>query len=185
MTDLRKRDKKIPQKNVKVEVAYKLLDDAINTKFKRNVLKLKSFQDKIERSLSKYHSKFEDYGTVMKRLEDVAKEITLESKREQNLNLSDEEIAFYDIVSKGKKYINSEKEIRKIAINLTTYLKNKVTIDWINQEQVKAEIRMSIRNILRKANIPFEEIDKLIPIIMEQAENNYGQVSLLLRSEIR
>jgi Type I restriction enzyme HindI endonuclease subunit-like, C-terminal len=50
---------------------------------------------------------------------------------------------------------------------------------------VKAEIRMSVRNILRKANIPFEEIDKLIPIIMEQAENNYGQVSLLLRSESR
>lgn len=62
-------------------------------------------------------------------------------------------------------------------------MKNKVTIDWINQEQVKAEIRVSVRNILRKANIPFEEIDKLIPIIMEQAENNYGQVSLLLRSE--
>lgn len=27
--------------------------------------------------------------------------------------------------------------------------------------------------MLRKANIPFEEIDKLIPIIMQQAENNY------------
>ena len=175
--------KKIPQKNVKVEVAYKLLDDAIKTKFKRNIVKQKSFQERIERSLSKYHSKFEDYETVMKRLEDVAKEVTLERKREEKLNLSDEEIAFYDIVSKGKNYVNSEKEIRKIAINLTTYLKNKVTIDWINQEQVKAEIRVSVRNILRKANIPFEEIDKLIPIIMEQAENNYGQVSLLLRSE--
>ena len=75
------------------------------------------------------------------------------------------------------------KKFVEIAINLTNYLKNKVTIDWINQEQVKAEIRVCVRNILRKANIPFEEIDKLIPVIMEQAENNYGQVSLLLRSE--
>ena len=65
-----------------------------------------------------------------------------------------------------------------LLISLTTYLKNKITIDWINQEQVKAEIRVAIRNILRRANIPFEEIDKLIPIIMEQAENNYGQLSL-------
>jgi len=55
-------------------------------------------------------------------------------------------------------------------------LKNKVTIDWINQEQ-KAEMRVAVRNILRKANIPFEEIDKLIPVIMEQAENNYGELS--------
>jgi len=72
----------------------------------------------------------------------------------------------------------SDKELREIAISLTTYLKNKVTIDWINQEQVKAEIRMAVRNILRKASIPFEEIDKLVPIIMEQAEINYGQSSL-------
>ena len=119
----------------------------------------------------------------MKRLEDVAKEVTSEKKREEELNLSDEEIAFYDIVSKGKDYLDSDKELREIAISLTTYLKNKVTIDWINQEQVKAEIRVAVRNILRKANIPFEEIDKLIPLIMEQAENNYGQLSLLLRAK--
>jgi len=77
------------------------------------------------------------------------------------------------IVSNEKNYLNSDKELREIAISLTTYLKNKVTIDWINQEQVKAEIRGAVRNILRKANIPLEEIDKLIPVIMEQAENNY------------
>jgi type I restriction enzyme, R subunit len=172
--------KKIPQKNLKVELAHKLLDDAIKSKFKRNIVKQKSFQDRIERSLSNYHSKFEDYETVMKRLEDVAKEVTSERKREEKLNLSDEEIAFYDIVSKGKDYIDSDKELRKIAINLTTYLKNKVTIDWINQEQVKADIRVAVTNILRKSNIPFEEIDQLIPIIMQQAENNYGNLSLLL-----
>jgi type I restriction enzyme R subunit len=172
--------KKIPQKNLKVELAHKLLDDAIKSKFKRNIVKQKSFQDRIERSLNNYHSKFEDYNTVMKTLEDVAKEVTLERKREENLNMSDEEIAFYDIVSKGKDYIDSDKELRNIAINLTTYLKKKVTIDWINQEQVKAEIRVAVRNILRKANVPFEEIDKLIPIIMQQAENNYGSQSFLL-----
>jgi type I restriction enzyme, R subunit len=84
-------------------VAYKLLDDAMKTEFNRNLVKQKSFQERIERYLSKYHSKFEDYDTVMERLQDVAKEITLESKREEKPNLSDEEITFYDIVSKGKK----------------------------------------------------------------------------------
>ncbi len=34
--------KKIPQKNLKVELAYKLLDDAIKAKFKRNIVKQKS-----------------------------------------------------------------------------------------------------------------------------------------------
>lgn len=172
--------KKIPQKNLKVELAYKLLDDAIKAKFKRNVVKQKSFQERIEQSLSKYHAKFEDYESVMKKLEDVAKEVTSEKKREEELRLTDEEIAFYDIVAKGKHYVDSDEVLRLIAINITNYVKNKVTIDWINQEQVKAEIRVAVRNILRKANIPFEEIDKLIPVIMEQAENNYQRLSVLL-----
>lgn len=93
----------VPQKNLKVELAYKLLDDAIKAKFKRNIVTQKSFQDRIEQSLSKYHSKFEDYETVMKRLEDVAKEVTSEKKREEELKLSDEEIAFYDNLHKGKR----------------------------------------------------------------------------------
>ena len=84
-------------------------------------------------------------------LEDVAKEVTSEKKREEELNLSDEEIAFYDIVSKERDYLNSDKDLRETAISLTSYLKNKVTIDWINQEQTKAEIRMAVRNILRRA----------------------------------
>ena len=95
-------------------------------------------------------------------------------KEKKSLKLSDQEIAFYDIVSKGKDYIASDEHLREIAIKLTIYLKNNVTIDWISQEQVKAEIRVGVRNILRKANMPFEEIDKLIPVIMEQAEINYG-----------
>jgi type I restriction enzyme, R subunit len=170
--------KKIPQKNLKVELAYKLLDDAVKARFKRNIVKQKSFQDRIEQSLSKYHSRFEDYNTVMKRLEDVAKEVTLEKKREKELKLSDEEIAFYDIVSKGRDHLLSDKDLHDIAISLTTYLKNKVTIDWINQEQVKAEIRVAVRNILRKFSISFEEADKLVPVIMEQAEITYGRLPL-------
>ena len=73
--------------------------------------------------------------------------------------------------------IDREKK-HDLAVSLTKYLKNKVSIDWINQEQVKAEIRVAVRNILRKANIPFEEIDKLIPVIMEQAEVSYGETFL-------
>lgn len=118
------------------------------TKFKRNIVKQRAFQDRIEKSLSKYHSKFEDYETVMQRLQDVAKEVTEEKKREQELKLSDDEIAFYDIVTKRKEYIDSDSELRQIAISLTRYLKNKVIIDWINQHQVKAEIRVAVRKLI-------------------------------------
>lgn len=166
--------KKIPHKNLKVELAHKLLDDAIQAKFKRNLVKKKSFQQRIEEALSKYHGKFEDYDSVMGRLEQVAKEVTQEKKREEELQLSDEEIAFYDIVSKGRQYVNSDKTLRDISVDLTNYLKKNIKIDWVNQEQVKAEIRMGVRKILLKANLPFDAIESLVSVIMQQAENNYG-----------
>lgn len=166
--------KKIPQKNLKVELAHKLLDDAIQTRFKRNLVRKKSFQEKIEEALSKYHAKFEDYDSVIGRLENVGKEMDQLTIQDKKLQLSDDEITFYDIVAKGKQHITSDKTLREISIDLTSYLKKNVKIDWLNQEQVKAEIRMGVRKILHKIGLPINVIEDLIPEIMQQAEENYG-----------
>ncbi|KEQ56394.1 Putative type-1 restriction enzyme MjaXP R protein [Marine Group I thaumarchaeote SCGC AAA799-N04] len=169
--------KKIPQKNLKVELAFKLLDDAIQGKFRRNIVKRKSFQERIEKTLNKYHERFWNDDDTIAEFESIGKDFTHESTREQELGLTDDEIAFYDIVVKGKEYVESDKELRDVASDVTKYMKNKTeTIDWNNQDQVKAEIRNGVRVILRRAKIPFEEIDKLMPEIMELAENNYGQM---------
>ena len=168
--------KKLPQKNLKVELAYKLLDDAIKTRLKRNLTKQKSFQERIEKTLSKYHGKFEDFDTIYPQFENVAKDLSAETLREKELQLSDEEIAFYDIILLGKKYLESDKMARQIAIDVTNYIKKNTTIDWLNQENVKAEIRMGVRKILLKSDFPIDEIEKVIPEIMNQTEINYGEI---------
>ena len=35
---------------------------------------------------------------------------------------------------------------------------------------------MGIRHVLRKANFPLDKIEDVIPIIMQQTENNYQEV---------
>ncbi|EGP94048.1 type I restriction endonuclease subunit R [Nitrosarchaeum koreense] len=166
--------KKLKQKNLKAELAYKLLDDAIQAKFKRNLVKRKSFQDRIEEALSKYHARFWDNDDTIQKLEEVGKEITNESSREQELGLNDEEIAFYDVVSLGKDYVKSDAVIKQISLDLTKYLKGNIRIDWINQENIKAEIRMGVRKILLRADFPTDKIEEIVPKIMDQAETNYG-----------
>lgn len=103
-------------------------------------------------------------------------DLTAETMREKELQLSDEEIAFYDIISMGKEYVKTDKMARQIAIDVVTYLKNNLKIDWLNQEQVKASIKMGIRKILLRSEFPVDEIEKLIPVIMEQTANNYGDI---------
>jgi len=173
--DYLEKIKKIPQKNLKVELAYKLLDDAIKARFKRNITKQKSFQERIEKTLSKYHGKFEDFDTLFPKFEQVGKDITEEAQREKKLNLSEEEIAFYDIILMGKEYVESDKKVRQIAMDVTDYVKKNTKIDWLNQENVKAEIRMGVRKILLDSDFPIDEIEKVIPVIMLQTEKNYGE----------
>ncbi|QLH11009.1 type I restriction endonuclease subunit R [Nitrosarchaeum sp. AC2] len=166
--------KKRKHKNLKVELAHKLLDDAIQAKFKRNIVKRKSFQDRIEEALSKYHGRFWTDGDTVEKLEEVGKEITNESTREQELGLNDEEIAFYDVVSLGKDYIKSDAVIKQISVDLTKYLKGNIRIDWVNQENLKADIRVGVRKILSRADFPIDKIEEIVPKIMDQAETNYG-----------
>ena len=169
--------KQIPQENLKMELAYKLLDDAIKSRFNRNMVKQKSFQERIEKTLSKYHGKFESYETLFPQFEQIGKEIMAESLREKKLQLTDEEIAFYDIISMGKAYVELDKKIKQIAIDVTRNIKNKATIDWINQDNIKDAIREDVTLILFKFDYPPEDVEKLMPKIMQQAENNYGHTS--------
>lgn len=167
--------KKISQKNLKMELVYKLLDDAIKARFKRNIIKQKSFQERIENTLSKYHGKFEGFETLFPEFENVANDIMAETRRETKLQLSDEEIAFYDVILMGKNHVECDKIIRQIAIDVTKYVKKNISIDWLNQDNIKAEIRIGVRKILLKSDFHIDKIEEIIPIIMQQSEANYGE----------
>ena len=167
--------KRLPQKNLKVELAYKLLDDAIKARLKRNITKQQTFQERIEKTLTKYHGNFKDFDKLFPQFEQVANDLLVEAQREKELQLSDEEIAFYDIISMGKEYVETDKKAREIAIKVTDYIKRNTKIDWINQDHIKAAIRMGVRKILLKSDFPIDEIEKIVPIIMEQTERNYNE----------
>ena len=159
-----------------MELAYKLLDDAINVRLKGNLTKQKSFQERIEKTLSKYHNKFQSFDTLYPELEKVASDVTDETKRTKELNMTDEEIAFYDIVMMGREYLENDEVARKIAIDVVDALKKNLKIDWLNQEQVKADIRNKVRDVLRKNKFPLDKIEEVIPVIMQQTETNYREV---------
>ena len=170
--------KQIPQENLKMELAYKLLDDAIKSRFKRNIVKQKSFQEKIETTLSKYHGKFENFETLFPQFEKIGKEIMDEVHRGKQLQLTDEELVFFDIITMGMEYVKYDKKIKQIAVDVTRHIKNKATIDWINQDNIKAAIRQDVTTTLFKFDYPPEDVEKLMPKIMQQAEINYGNTHL-------
>ena len=170
-----KNIKKMKQKNLKAELAHKLLDDAIKAKYTRNVVKRDDFLEKIEKSISKYHGRFEEYDTLVDRLVEIGNEVINSENKQEELKLSEEEMAFYDAVSLGKEYIESDEQIRSVSIDVTDFLKRNTTIDWLNQESVKATIRSGVKKKLMNAGFSIKALDILLPKIMENAEAIFGE----------
>ena len=75
----------IKHKNLKLELANKLLDDAIKVKFKRNKVAQKSFQERLEKSLSDYHGRFVDFETTWDNITKVGKDAINKEKRTEEL----------------------------------------------------------------------------------------------------
>jgi len=170
-----KKIAKMKQKNLKVELAHKLLDDAIKVKFRRNEVAKKSFQERIEKALSNYHGRFENFETTWEQMEQVSDDINKRKRKEEELGLTEQEIVFYDAVSQGKEYAKSDKVIVEIASELADFMKRNTSVDWLNQESIKAKIRSGIKKILIEHDFPVESFEKLVPVIMQQVESNYGE----------
>ncbi len=51
-----------------------------------------------------------------------------------------------------------------------TTLKNSVTIDWTLRENVRAEMRVRVKRILRKYGYPPDKQEKATQTVLQQAE---------------
>ena len=74
----------------------------------------------------------------------------------------------YDVVAQGKKKIKDDAEVRRIAGSLVKSLKSDLSIDWADQESVKAKIRAKVKRLLRRFGYSPREVLDIVPTIMEQ-----------------
>jgi type I restriction enzyme R subunit len=57
-----------------------------------------------------------------------------------------------------------------IARELVETVRNTVTIDWTMRENVRAQLRVFIRRILRKHGYPPDKQERATQLVLEQAE---------------
>ena len=69
------------------------------------------------------------------------------------------------------EYVKHDKKIKQIAVDVTRRIKNRATIDWINQDNIKAAIRQDVTAILFKFDYPPEDVKKLMPKIMQASRS--------------
>ncbi len=80
----------------------------------------------------------------------------------------DEELAFYDAISNGKKFIESDEELKAVVKELIKTIKKDLTVDWTNHDVIRARIRANVRAILLRKGLPKKEAESILDIIIQQ-----------------
>jgi type I restriction enzyme, R subunit len=162
----------MPQRNLAVEMLQKLLKGEIRARGKRNVVQARSFAELLEQSVRKYQNRAIETAQVIEELIQLAKDIRAASARGAELGLSEDELAFYDALETNDSAVKvlGDDTLRAIARELVETVRRNVTIDWTIRENVRAQLRVYVKRILRKYGYPPDMQEKATNTVLEQAE---------------
>jgi type I restriction enzyme R subunit len=164
--------KEMPQRNLAVELLQKLLSGEIRTKRRKNVVQARSFAELLEQTIRRYQNRAIEAAQVIEELIGLAKEMRQANARGEKLGLSEEELAFYDALEVNDSAVKvlGEPTLTKIARELVESVRKNVTIDWTVRENVRAQLRVIVKRILRKYGYPPDKQEKATQTVLEQAE---------------
>jgi type I restriction enzyme R subunit len=162
----------LPQRNLALELLRKLLNDEIKTRSKKNLVQSRSFAEMLEKAIRAYQNRAIETAQVIEELIKLAKEIREADRRGAELNLTEDEVAFYDALETNDSAVAvlGDENLRIIARELVDTVRRNVTIDWTVKETVRAKLRVMVKRILRKYGYPPDKQEKATETVMQQAE---------------
>ncbi|MDW7980803.1 MAG: DUF3387 domain-containing protein, partial [Verrucomicrobiales bacterium] len=162
----------MPQRNLAIELLQKLLKGELRMRRRKNVVQARSFAELLEQTLRRYQNRAIEAAQVIEELIALARELRAADARGAQLGLSEEELAFYDALETNDSAVKvlGEPTLRAIAQELVRTVRANVTIDWTLRENVRAQLRVLVKRILRKHGYPPDKQEKATQTVLEQAE---------------
>ena len=163
---------KMKEKNIVVEILRKLMAEQIAIYRRTNVVQATTFSEKIALLMNTYYNGLITNEEVIKELLKAAEEIKALKDEGQALGLSEEEMAFYDALTKPEaiKDFYSNEQLVEMTRELTEMLRKNRTIDWQKKETARAGMRKMVKRLLKKYKYPPEQYEDAIETVMSQCE---------------
>ncbi len=161
----------MPQRNLAVELLQKLLKGELSTRRRKNVVQARSFAEMLEQTIRRYQNRAIEAAQVIEELIQLAKDMREANARGRVLGLSEDELAFYDALETNDSAVRvlGDETLRAIARELVQTVRNNVTIDWTMRENVRAQLRVLVKRILRKHGYPPDKQERATQTVLEQA----------------
>lgn len=163
---------RMKEKNLAVELLKKLIAEQVQIYKRTNVVKSEKFSEIIQGVMNKYLNGMLTNEEVIEELLKIAREIREAHDAGDELGLSEDELAFYDALTKPQaiKDFYENEELIAITKELTESLRKNRSIDWQKRESERAKMRMMIKRLLKKHKYPPKGMDDAVQTVMEQCE---------------
>ena len=176
---------KMDRKNLALEALRKLLNGEIKSRSRSNVVESRKFSERLEEAVARYHANALSTVEVLQELIKLAQDMRAAAQRGEELNLSAEEVAFYDALVDNESAVDlmGDEKLRVIATELLNALQTNVTVDWHHRDNARARMRTLVKRILKKYGYPPDLQDSAVRTVIEQAERILGEMTPAQNSE--
>lgn len=163
---------KMPEKNLSIELLKKLIAEQVKVYKRTNIVKSQEFSSMLDRVVKSYLNGMLTNEEVIEELMKMAQDISNAHKAGDEMGLSDEELAFYDALTRPEavKDFYTNDQLIAITRELTEELRSSRTVDWEKKESARASMRKKVKRLLKKYKYPPEGMEDALRIVIEQCE---------------
>ena len=159
-------------KNIAVEILKKLIAEQISVYKGRKLVNSKKFSELMQRVINSYLNGMFTNEQVIDELLKMAALIKEAKQRGDDLGLNEEEMAFYDALSKpdAVKEFYTNEQLAELTKELADTLRKNRTIDWQQRKAARAKMRMLVKRLLKKYKYPPEGEEEALETVLAQCE---------------
>jgi type I restriction enzyme R subunit len=163
--------------DLQARLLEKLLRDDLAARRRQNLVRYRSFQQMLDEAITRYNNRTIEAADVVQTMVEIRRKQAEDERRKQELGLSDEELAFYDVIAQGAPAgLPTDNEwIASLVHDVVWAVKGNVKVDWTraHRRDVYASVESAVKRVLRRRGVKGEQFRFLSHRLMQQAEAAY------------
>ena len=164
--------KALESSNLTRTILEKLLDDEVRVYTRKNLVKAEEFSELLKKTRNNYVNGHITNDEVIEELIKIARLLREAHREGEKLGLTEEELAFYNAIALPENIHNfyDNETLIKITQELTESLIKNRTIDWQKKESARANMRRTVKRLLKKYDYPPAEMKSALDKVIAQCE---------------
>ncbi|MBQ2226200.1 MAG: type I restriction endonuclease subunit R [Methanobrevibacter sp.] len=158
--------------NLTISLLEKLLSDQVKGYTRTNIVKSEEFSELLKQTMNSYVNSHITNDEVIEELMRIAQLLRDAHNEGEELGLTEEELAFYNVIALPENIheFYDDETLIKITQELTESLRRNRTIDWQKKESARANMRSTVKRLLKKYDYPPSEMKFALEKVIAQCE---------------